>query len=164
MKLSDIIQIMKLPLKYLFSIFLILFALLFSPNKLINYLGLTNIIEKYRTFIGLAFLCDSFFIISELGSYLYKIISATYKYYSFIRVGKKKLNNLTSIEKKTLSAYIENQSRTQNLPMNNGVVAELEYTNIIYRSTKISCVGTIFPYNLNDWAWDYLNRNKELLK
>ncbi|EJT6502744.1 superinfection exclusion B family protein [Clostridium perfringens] len=164
MKLSDIIQIMKLPLKYLISIFLILLVLLFSPDIFLNSLGLSTLVEKYRTILGLAFLCDSFFIISELGCHLYKILYAYYQYYSLVKLGKRKLNALTPGEKKILSSYIKNQSKTQDLPINNGVVAELASKKIIYRSTELSSSGLFFSYNLNDWAWDYLNKNPNLLK
>ncbi|EOU1885459.1 hypothetical protein F6J58_01325 [Clostridium perfringens] len=63
-----------------------------------------------------------------------------------------------------LSSYIKNQSKTQDLPINNGVVAELASKKIIYRSTELSSSGLFFSYNLNDWAWDYLNKNPNLLK
>lgn len=164
MKLSDIIQIIKLPLKYLISIFLMLLVLLFSPDIFLNSLGLITLVEKYRTILGLAFLCDSFIIISELGYHLWKILYAYYRYYSLVKLGKRKLNALTPGEKEILSSYIDNQSKSQYLPINNGVVAELASKKIIYRSTELSNGGPFFSYNLNDWAWDYLNKNSNLLK
>jgi Super-infection exclusion protein B len=41
----------------------------------------------------------------------------------------------------------------------NGLVSE----TVLYRSSNMSALGTTFPFNIQPWAWDYLNEHPELL-
>ncbi|MEE6367191.1 superinfection exclusion B family protein [Escherichia coli] len=163
MKIKDILEILKLPLKYLIAIFLVLASLLFLPNEYIMKLGIEAIVQKYKMLIGLAFLCDALFIITHVLDYLFKFIRAWVKYKSIVREGKKRLSNLTEDEKVILRKFIENGSRTSYLSIRNGNVIELVNSKIIYRSGEVSVYDFNFAYNLNQWAWDHLNKNKKLL-
>nr|DAL55178.1 MAG TPA_asm: Super-infection exclusion protein B [Caudoviricetes sp.] len=164
MSVSDFLNILKLPFKYLVAILLILSFLLFAPSSYIANLGINELINEYRTYIGLAFICDLFFILVDVLSLLMKYLRALKKYYSITFIGKRKIKQLTPEEKSILRYYIQEQTRTQTLPFNDGVVAELSNLAIIYRASSLSLGGVEFDYNLNDWAWKYLNKNKDLLK
>ena len=164
MNISDFLKLIKLPLIFLIAILLILSFLLFAPDSYITSLGINDIIDKYRTYIGLAFVCDIFFILVEIISLLIKSLRDYKNYYSIIFKGKRKLKELTDDEKSILAYYIDNKTRTQELPFNNGIVEELSSFKIIYRASTMSLGGTYFSYNINDWAWNYLNKHKELLK
>jgi hypothetical protein len=75
---------------------------------------------------------------------------------------EQRLHKLTEVEKKLLRGYIANQTRTQNFPIENGVVRGLEAEYIIYRAGSIGQLNS-WPYNIQPWAWDYLNKHKGLL-
>jgi len=163
-KISDIVEVIKLPVKYIIAIFLILFSLLFFPEVFITKLGLSQIVQKYRAYIGLAFLVSSFFIIVHISTYLIKYLKALYEYSRLVRHGIKRLKELTPKEKHILNEYIINNTRTSTLAYNSGVVRELESYKIIYRSSNVSTSHLSFSYNINPWAWKYLNKNKHLLE
>lgn len=163
MGINDILQLIKLPMKYLIAIFLTLTFILFFPEIYIVKLGLSELIQKYRMIIGLAFICDLFFIIVNLCSPILNYIKGILRYLSLVLSGKRRLNNLTNEEKEILNYYITNKTRTYELPLNDGIVCELSSYKIIYRAAGVSTGGLYFAYNMNPWAWRYLNKNKELI-
>ena len=63
-----------------------------------------------------------------------------------------------------MSFYIDENTRTQELNLADGRVRELEYNKIVYRACDISKGFTDFDYNIQPWAWDYLNKHKEILE
>lgn len=163
MKIKELLEIIKLPLKYLIAIFIVLTILLFSPEKYIIKLGIVDIVESYRKYIGMAFLVDMIFILVHILEYGINKLRARWIYYHLVKKGKRKVRNLTKSEKKILRGFIENESKTSCLPMNNGNVTALSNAHIIYVSSQMSVSHLNFPYNLNEWAWEYLNKNKHLL-
>lgn len=44
------------------------------------------------------------------------------------------------------------------------VVLGLETEKIIYRASSLSSYYTNFPYNIQPWAWEYLNQHPDLLE
>jgi predicted transcriptional regulator len=76
----------------------------------------------------------------------------------------KYLYQLTSEEKKLLKSFIDGNTKTRQLSIMSGVVKGLEYAGVIYRSTEMGCAsGAAFDYNMQPWAWHYLNDNREIL-
>jgi len=73
-----------------------------------------------------------------------------------------RLHNLTAEEREILRGYIGNGTKTQLLDIQSGVVNELEEVFIIYRSSNIGHLSG-WSYNIQPWAWDYLNKHLELL-
>jgi hypothetical protein len=66
-------------------------------------------------------------------------------------------------EKEILLYYFVNHTNTQPLRVNDGTVAELEFYEIISRTSQISQGWFEFPYNLNPWAREYLSEHPGLL-
>jgi hypothetical protein len=62
-----------------------------------------------------------------------------------------------------LRGYIEDGTRTQDLPMHDGVVGGLQAERIIFRATVLSRGWDEFAYNIQPWAWEYLNKHRKLL-
>ena len=83
---------------------------------------------------------------------------------SIYKNGKLYLKSLTEQEKEILRLYIDNKTKTQKFKTDNGVVMGLIKNNIIYKSSQSATGYMEFPYNIEDWIWIYLNKNKNLLK
>jgi hypothetical protein len=49
------------------------------------------------------------------------------------------------------------------LRYDDGVVQGLAHRGIIYQSSSMGNVFQGFPYNISDWAWDYLQVNPDVL-
>lgn len=74
------------------------------------------------------------------------------------------LSNLSKEEKAILSEYIDNDTKTNYYNINDGVIGGLVSTQILYRSTNISQMGSVFSYNIQPWAWEMLRKNPKYLK
>jgi hypothetical protein len=79
-----------------------------------------------------------------------------------LKGAKERLHNLTADEREILQNYIGNRTKTQELDIRSGVVNELENDFIIYRASNIGHLGG-WAYNIQPWAWDYLNEHPELI-
>ena len=131
---------------------------LFSPDNIINDFGLLEYRGHVKPYFGIFLIVCIVIIIYNF------ILFIKNKLDEYIR--RKRLYNLTADEKNILAGYIKNKTRTCYLNYSNGVVKGLEHETIIYRSSDInsSYHGLMaFPYNIQPWAWDYLNNNPNLL-
>lgn len=69
---------------------------------------------------------------------------------------------LSEPEKEILRGYVHNSTTTLYFPMSDGVVGGLEAQRILYRSSNIGHLDE-WAYNIQPWAWEYLNDHPELL-
>jgi hypothetical protein len=160
---SDILDFIKLNPKYLTGLVIASGVLLFTPIYFLDRLGITDLVDKYRIWIGLIFLITVSLLISHLIWHISNSIKSKLDGQSFQKIGKQRLKKLTPREKHILNGYINENERTQYLDYTDGSVRELELMKIIYRSSNLSRGGTVFAYNIQPWAWDYLNKHKKLL-
>ena len=47
--------------------------------------------------------------------------------------------------------------------MADGVVGGLEGERVLYRASSLGCSVDYFAYNIQPWAWEYLNEHRKLL-
>jgi hypothetical protein len=47
--------------------------------------------------------------------------------------------------------------------MHDGMVGGLQAERIIYRASSLGQSFDYFAYNIQPWAWEYLNKNRKLL-
>ena len=120
--------------------------------------------QKNETIIGAVFLGSAVLIathiLATIGKPLFDLVLD-----AILRGQRqKRLHDLTGKEKKILRAYIENETRSLQLPITSGVVNGLVSENIIYRSSSVGeGVGMKFAHNIQPWAREYLKENPELL-
>ena len=162
MDFSKYIEWVKLSPRYLFPIAISSGILLFSGETIIETLGLAEITNSYRSIIGIIFLLSFALVVASWGLSLGNIIKNAWLRNRKFRNLKKRISDLTLEEKDVLLGYIQNQTRTQYLSIENGVVIELESLGIIYRSSNIGDIES-WSYNIQPWAWKYLNEHPELL-
>lgn len=150
--------------KYILVISLISGFLIFGESSIINKLALASFVENFRLWIGIVFLVTTGFWLVDIVLLIVNKVKIRYSNFTNNRLRQDRLKKLTDEEKTILRKYIYNEVRTQKLDYVNGIVKELERYQIIYQSSNISHGWTIFSYNIQPWAWDYLNKHKELLK
>jgi hypothetical protein len=93
------------------------------------------------------------------------------KYFWAVRKGKWHLRNLSDRERLLLKGYFERGVRSLWIDYEFDETAMgLEASAILYKPEKTqrdrsTIVGrkTPIPFNISDWAWDYLKRHPELL-
>jgi superinfection exclusion protein B len=132
-------------------------VILFLPQKYLAVIGIGSLVVTYRQWIGILFLISLVFALRDVFNVLGMLIDGKMTH----SLSKKKLHNLTREEKILLSHYIYENTKTQKLNPFSGVVNGLVYENIIYRAAQMGVEG--IDYNIQDWAWDYLQENKHLI-
>ena len=159
---SKLLDWIKLPTKTLSALCIVFGILIFSSEATLEQFGLKVLITEYRPYIGVAFLLT-------LALTLVNSVSATWKYIYpwiaeayWIRIGKKRLQNLNPEEKQILNYYIQKQTRSQNLPIQNGAVNALQKEKIIIQGSPLGSLHG-FDFIMQPWAWEYLNKHPEWL-
>lgn len=75
-----------------------------------------------------------------------------------------RLDSLTEDEKQILRFYIAEQTKSNVLRIDDGIVQGLVSTGIIYRAASVGNMLEGFSYNLSDFAWNYLSVYPHLLE
>jgi hypothetical protein len=164
MDLSKLLDAIKLSPRYLVPVFFASGFLLFSPTTYIASLGLDSFVTSYRSWIGLVFLVSSALLLSHFFISVWTWVKRKLDAKKSSNEAINHLRNLTPDEKALLQGYIFNQTKTQNLDMMNGVVNGLVHVGIIYQASRMGDLLEGFAYNIQPWAWEFLNKNKRLLE
>lgn len=136
---------------------------LFAPSEWISKLGLDNLDQKYRPYIGGVFLVSSGTVVVAVVRWISMFGIACMHVRGMKNKAIKRLNTLTEGEKQILRFYISQQTRANTLRVDDGVVQGLVTAGIIYRSTQIGNMLEGFSYNIQDFAWEYLHEHPNLL-
>ncbi len=134
--------------------------LLFLPQKYLALIGLDNWVVMYRSWLGILLLVSFLVVLGEVFNWAQK----RYRVGQIFSNGKQRLRNLTPEEKEILRGYIEDNTKTQKLDMLSGVVNGLVQENVIYQASPIGEILGGCDYNIQPWAWNYLQKNKHLLE
>lgn len=152
----------KLPTKTLAALCIVFGVLIFSGDAALERFGLKTFVHEYRAYLGVGFLVSlSLTVVNTLAAtlkFIYPWIAQAY----WIRLGRKRLKKLNPTEKKILRYYIQNQTRSQSLPIQDGTVNALQREKIIIRGSSLGSLYG-FDFNIQPWAWEYLNEHPELL-
>jgi len=162
MDLSKLIEWVKLSPQYIGAILVASIILLFSPESFLEEIGVSEFVVSYRSWIGAVFVITSALLFSHAGAYIVGIIKSRREEKRLTNYGKKRLQDLTLPEKEILRGFIFNQTRSQTLSITDGNVKGLEHSKVIYRSSNLGSYSG-FAYNIQQWAWEYLNKHPELL-
>lgn len=138
-------------------------TLLFGSEELIKRLGLLDIRDAAKPWLGTMWLLS--ISITSINSIIstFKWIKKKIESRINLKRLQKRLHNLTHEEKEFLYGYIANNTRTQSAHCNDGMINGLVAETIIYRSSTLSHYRTTFPYNIHSWAWEYLQEHPHLL-
>ena len=154
----------ELPQRVLWAFVAIVGLTLWGPNRFVTGLGLQEFIDDYRKWIGVAFLVLLGIALPNAVESVRQQVSRWRRNRRWLREAKERLHDLTDGEKQVLSGYITDNTRTQNLDMTSGVTSGLVSESVIYQASNLSVGLTIFAYNIQPWAWDYLREHPELLE
>ncbi len=172
MDFQKILDILKLSPKYFLGIAIASGVLVFSPSNLIEKIGLENLVKNYRMWIGGVFLISLTLTIIETLIWILNKITKSMRKRNTLNIRMQRLHNLSADEREILRYYFYYNTRSQILNCLDGTVRELEFYRIIYRAGNIAPVmlnsnfdniESPMPYNIQPWAWDYLNQNLNLL-
>lgn len=169
-KMSDptkiILEWLKLPTQHLVTIFLFLVlvfgVLIFASDGILDDLGLRDFRSDYRGLLGLGLIFSSTALVVRFITWALEPFTDALKERRSLKRRHQRLHDLTPRERTMLRPYINDQTRTQYLNPGSGIVSGLASVRIIYRASNMGDYNSL-PYNLQPWAWDYLNKHPELL-
>ena len=164
---SSLLDIIKLRPKYLIGIIFFTGSFLVVGwfDRLRGFFGIkSDLFNSVKVWFSIIFLMAISMLLSHIFDWMQKTIKNNIAKKRDLKDRQRMLNDLTKEEKEILNKYIEGNTKTQYLYYTNGVVRGLELQLIIFKATQISVGGTKFPYNIQPWAWEYLNQNKHLVE
>lgn len=161
--LSRLVEWIKLSPRYLLPLLLFTGFVLFAPHTWLAIFGTVSLVSDYRPYFGVAFLLSATLILSAAIVAVYGWAQQKREEASLLRDRRRRLHHLSEPEKEILRGYIEGQTRTQYLSMHDGVVGGLQTERVLFRAAVLSRGWDSFAYNIQPWAWDYLNENPKLL-
>lgn len=144
------------------SLVVVIGLMLWGPGWFVSGLGLATFIDSYREYLGVIWLVFLIAALAPIWAMLGHEIGRQWR----IFLGKRRLKALTPAEKQILERYIDGDTRTQTLNLNDGVAAGLRQAGIIVVSAQIGSAapgGVNVDHNIRQWAWDYLRNNRGLL-
>lgn len=110
----------KLPTKTLAAPCIVFGVMVFSGDTALENFGLKAFVEEYRAYLGVGFLATlALTVVNSLAAVWKFIYPWTAEAY-WIRLGRKRLQSLNPTEKEILRYYIQNQTRSQSLPIQDG--------------------------------------------
>ena len=161
---EQIIQVLKLSSRYLTAISIICGTLLFISEQLSKTLGVFQLTQDYRQWIGIAFISSMTMVVIDC----FMKIGTVVKGFVVNKKSNKKLiqslRALTEEEKQILRYYYAKESKTNTLRIDDGIVNGLRNKGIIYLSATQGTASEGFSHNISELAWDYINKNPKLLE
>jgi Super-infection exclusion protein B len=133
-------------------------AMIFLPSEWLKYLGVDRVRELWRTELGIVFVVSACVVLTVIVSHVTREVLA----FRRMRARRVYLHKLTPDEKAALVPYIHGGATAVNYNYTDGVVQGLEARDILYRSSQVGILFE-FPYNLQLWAREYLEKNPRLL-
>jgi hypothetical protein len=161
--IGKLLDWVKLSPKKLAAIFIFSGLVLFAPEKWLDVLGLVVLRNNARFLFGFAFGLSGAVLLVEAGAFAWGIVNRKWTTAAILRRGLRRLHDLSKPKKEILRNYIEGGTRTQKFCLSDGVAAGLMAEGILAWLTSMSSSYDYFAYNIQPWAWEYLNKNRKLL-
>jgi hypothetical protein len=157
------LEFLKLAPRYMAAIAAVSAALLFGSDEFLKRLGLFDLQQRYRGGIGLALLISGSLLAVDGATKCIAWARRVMRRRSFAKFRKQQLLSLTEGEKQILRFYVAQQTKTNVLRYDDGVVQGLVAKGIIHQASSMGNVLEGFAYNIDDSVWAYLNENREVL-
>ena len=149
----------KIPAAFLVAIVTVLGLMLFLPEQTAKDLAVDIFREKYRVYLGPAFLLSVAFCVARVFNFFSNIVLVKRR----LKKQQKVLHSLTSEEKGYLVPFIIHGQNSVNVGMDDGVMTGLRVKGIVYVPGSMGSVLDGFAFNLQPWAREYLSNKKHLL-
>ncbi len=149
--LKSILKFIPVKPQHVLAVFVSMSFLVFIPDAFYSRLGLLSFAAKYQGWFFLVWaLCGAFLLVETIGWMINQ------------HKRKKHLRNLSEDEKTTIARYLQNKTKTQILSDSDGTANGLVKKGILFMPSTGSKPHAT-PFNIEEWAWEYLNKNKNLV-
>lgn len=136
---------------------------LFVPASVLDSLAMAKLVNEYRAWFGGAFTLSCAYLLAHAIKSVWGIILQLRDTRLLTNQRMKWFASLTPDEKNRLLPYIEDERASVTYPVGDGVVGGLMGKGILFRSSNIGHAVSGFPYNLQPWAREMLQKHPEYL-
>lgn len=155
---------LKLSAKQAFVLLVVSSIFLFGNDSLLQTLGLLEARLVVKPWVGVVWLVSLSILAADVVMPVYAWVAQRVQWRINLKKYQGRLHELTLDEKRFLSFYIREKTRTQAAEYSDGTVSGLESAKVVYRSSNMAYHYNVFPYNIQPWAWQYLNEHPECLE
>lgn len=153
--IEKIFNIKEMPTKIIFVIWLCAAFILFVPEQFLTRLNLTDFLQDYGKYIGIAFVISFVFLlvafVSNIAKYINQKRTIKRIEYEIIET----INSLDFHEKALLREFFINDKNTLQLPFDNDTVAGLVNKYILEQASDYGFTyiqGAYFSYSITKFA------------
>lgn len=136
---------------------------LFSPDWVIIKLGLLQLRDQHRAYVGLAFVLSGALLLAQVTGAGAQMVRRAYRRRRVQSSDRELLHGLTPDEKAYLLPFVVGEN-TLYFRVQDGVAGGLVAKQILYRSSTVGSIVSGFAHNLQPWAREYLEKNPQLLE
>jgi hypothetical protein len=137
---------------------------LFAPDWFITRLGLLELRNQHRAYVGGAFALSGALLAAQGVAAAAQMARRRYRRYRLEWQSREALHALTPDEKAYLLPFVIGGQNTLYFHVQDGVAGGLIAKKILYRSSTIGSMLSGFAHNLRPWARDYLEKHPHLLE
>ena len=122
-----------------------------------------DIVSQHRGWVGGALILSIALLFTMTGAWVFGNPASPVVEWWHVRRLRTFLYTLSPPEKAVLKQYIDRNTSTVSFTIGDGVVGGLVKKRILWQSGNAS-TGFYFDYNLQPWAWEYLQKNPRLVQ
>ena len=163
----NLTDFLKLPSNVMSAISLASGVILFLPDELLKKIYMIEFKNKWGFIIGATFIVSTSILVIGILSNIYKFLYKKYSNFKFKKNSNKLLNSLDVYKKTIVYMLYKEDNNTSELPLNDGAVVFIEHWMVIQKAASQYAVEDLinprFPYFLQPWVVDKLNKDENLL-
>lgn len=137
---------------------------LFATDWFIAKLGLLELRNQHRAYVGGAFVLSSALLAAQGLAAVAQMARRRYRRHRLEVHSREALHALTPDEKAYLLPFVIGGQNTLYFRAQDGVAGGLIAKKILYQSSTIGSMLTGFAHNLQPWAREYLEKHPQLLE
>lgn len=163
--MKDFVEFLKLPPNILSALSVASGAMLLLPDEIITKLYMMNFRDKYGFLLGIIFMVSTSILIILLITKIYNYFHNKKTSKELVKSQTKYLKNITQEKVEIIRAFINNPTHTLILPLNDGLVIELQHLQIITPAGQNHLVDMLNPeikFFLQPWVIGRISNDEEL--
>ncbi|MBC9722135.1 MAG: superinfection exclusion B family protein [Lactobacillus sp.] len=164
----NVTDFFKLPTKIMVALALGTGIILFLPDSIIKKMYLDSFRINYGFSIGIIFIISFTIFIVTVSIDIFKYFKSKKTNKWFLDTAGERLNELNNYQKAIVFMLYKQINHTSELPLHDGAVQHLEHNLVIQKAATQYMVSDLnnayFPYFLQPWVINELNKNDSLTK
>lgn len=163
--MKDFIDFLKLPSYLLGALAVASGILLFAPDEFIRMLYMDNFRDTYGFTIGIVFIVSVSILAVLVLKLFCRSVSRRHNSKKLKENQEKYLLTISSEKVELINAFLQQPTHTLKLPVQDGLVIELQYYNVITPAGATHLVSMPDPqinFFLQPWVVERIKENKDL--